>query len=552
LLTPGFQAEWEELRAACPWSTVFQSAAFVLPWLRCYEGVFAPVLVLGRDAASRLAGMLHLAVFSTSGELVFCGAQHCEYKVWLARPEANALFLEGALRALRRAFPRGRLRMDFLPPGAPVEWWQQHPRWSRQSSMRPIERHSLCLTGFEVARSPAYRKFKQRLNKLGRLGEVTLERWTHPSQMEAEMERLATLCDFRHAAQYGVRPFHDDARKAPLHLELMAVPGLLHATVLRLNGGIISVEVNTIDGSRIIHGLLGHSPFFSQYSPGRYHLLRLCALSAQEGFSRLDLTPGGEYKSDFATCSEVAYIFQVFLSSIDSLKFKLGRAAQTLGKWLLKRVCKTPEDARRAAARWAHRWRLLRVGRIPGALARMLLARLWETRELRVYRFPAEAARQLSYVPRLARNELRDLLAYAPVEAWQPTYREFLSSALERIEAGESVYTVAENGRLVHYGWVHQRRSTHLPEVSQRLELPEGSAVLYDFYTHPACRGRGFYQAALRQILAETAGAPQVRQLYIAVLANNRASRHSIEKVGFIHEKSLFRRARLFVSRSWS
>jgi RimJ/RimL family protein N-acetyltransferase len=152
----------------------------------------------------------------------------------------------------------------------------------------------------------------------------------------------------------------------------------------------------------------------------------------------------------------------------------------------------------------------------------------------------------------MARNRLGDLLAYQPAEGWQAPRQAFLREALQRIERGETVYTLVQDGRLVHYGWIHQRRQAWLPEVGLRLELPEGAVTFYDFYTHPQYRGRGFYQSALRHMLAETAASPQVRQIHIAVLAGNAPSRRSIEKVGFLYAKSFFRRVRLFSRKSWS
>jgi len=118
---PAFQTEWEELRAACPWATVFQSVRFVLAWQRCYEGAVEPLLVVGRAGGARLVGMLHLGVSVADGKVVVCGNQHCEYKVWLARPEENDGFLDAAFSALRASSPEVACDWTLCLPV---------PRWS--------------------------------------------------------------------------------------------------------------------------------------------------------------------------------------------------------------------------------------------------------------------------------------------------------------------------------------------------------------------------------------------------------------------------------------
>ena len=75
--------------------------------------------------------------------------------------------------------------------------------------------------------------------------------------------------------------------------------------------------------------------------------------------------------------------------------------------------------------------------------------------------------------------------------------------------------------------------------MAERWEAEPGTANLYDFYTHPEARGRGYYAQALRQIVAESARRPAVRQIVISVLHDNAPSRAVIEKVGFLHHESL-------------
>jgi RimJ/RimL family protein N-acetyltransferase len=69
-----------------------------------------------------------------------------------------------------------------------------------------------------------------------------------------------------------------------------------------------------------------------------------------------------------------------------------------------------------------------------------------------------------------------------------------------------------------------------------------GSAALFDFFTHPQARGKGLYQAAMQQMLHDASCIPNTSQVYISVMADNVASRHAIEKIGFKYKCSLYGR----------
>jgi len=131
------------------------------------------------------------------------------------------------------------------------------------------------------------------------------------------------------------------------------------------------------------------------------------------------------------------------------------------------------------------------------------------------------------------RDRLGDLVCFEPSQPWQDK-QAFLAEALARLERGEHVYTYVDGGRLLHSGWLIDRQAKgFMTEVQQEYHYPEGSSVLYDFYTHPECRGRGLYQACVQQMLGDVAALPGTRFVYISALSRNHASIHVIEKLGF-------------------
>ena len=138
-----------------------------------------------------------------------------------------------------------------------------------------------------------------------------------------------------------------------------------------------------------------------------------------------------------------------------------------------------------------------------------------------------------------ARDSLSDLLKFEPTERWQAK-QSFLASALRRFEAGEHAYTYALADRLLHYGWlVENQTRSFVTEVKQVIEFPDPVPVLYDFYTHPDERKRGFYQNNIAAILDDLSRANRPI-VYIMARADNWPSCHVIEKMGFNRQVSLF------------
>jgi GNAT superfamily N-acetyltransferase len=221
--------------------------------------------------------------------------------------------------------------------------------------------------------------------------------------------------------------------------------------------------------------------------------------------------------------------------------------ARQWGKSAAKAAGITPERLR-AAARFSKR--LSKVTASPRSalptLFHLMKRRLWETQEIRLYRIPASRIDRQYQQDAIRCNCVMDLLCYQPAERWQPSKRAFLSMVMSRFEEGLRVYTHAQEGRLVHYGWLTlSAAKSFLPEVQATYEYPQGSAVLWDFYTDPAHRGKGLYSRSLRQMLRDAAAAEGTEFAYIAVLADNTASRKVIEKAGFEHQASIMLRRRL-------
>lgn len=167
------------------------------------------------------------------------------------------------------------------------------------------------------------------------------------------------------------------------------------------------------------------------------------------------------------------------------------------------------------------------------ALIRSLVRRSYHTATIRLYRLELSIpAATPSSLWQVAINHLDDLDGYDPQAGWQST-KAFCQTAAERITRGETLFSISVEGTLAHYGWlISPARTIAIPEVQQTYELPAGSAYLYDFFTHPAYRNRGMYQASMQRSLAHLQTL-HCTAAYIGVDPSNLPSCRAIERLGF-------------------
>jgi RimJ/RimL family protein N-acetyltransferase len=179
-------------------------------------------------------------------------------------------------------------------------------------------------------------------------------------------------------------------------------------------------------------------------------------------------------------------------------------------------------------------------------------SRIWKRTELRVYVCSAERARAMPKVTRFRRDCWHDLECYERSAFHDQLGKdEFLRVAERRLQTRQHVYTLAEGGALLHYAWLAERQDfapdANIPDVKLGLAFlpPEGSALVWDFFTHPHARGRGLMQQSLCQSVRDAVELAGAQRVYGYVFSHNLASARAVEKVGFQHAGSLFRDVRL-------
>ena len=319
----------------------------------------------------------------------------------------------------------------------------------------------------------------------------------------------------------------------------------VYVTVTYLNETPIAAFWGAASGKTVHLGMIVHSPVLAEHSPGKLHIMQLSELLLQEGREMLDLTPGDDpWKERFASAHDEVAEATIYRSRWTRAAAYVLRGLKRRGKRYAARVGVTPDEVRETASRL----RRVRVGSVVRNIAGLVCTR----REYRVYRAERIRAEAHAFDARVHRNSLSDLIAFEPAESWQ-TRRRFLSSALQRLERGEAVYTLKIDGRLAHSGWmVADQADSYMSEVQQSLSLPPGSVLLSNFYTDPGFRGRGLYRATIGHMLRTAFADAATRYAYIGVLADNRPSRHVIEAAGFEYQRSYFFRRCLGAERKWA
>lgn len=541
----GFRGNWAALQAECPWATSFQGCDFVTTWYRVYVDLYSPIIVRQVDTTGALVGLLTLATQHDNGELVVAGAHQAEYHGWLARPEDGDGFISQALDLLRRNYPYATLTFKFLPPDIPVGWLASPSPWSGLALKRHHKRPLIEFgDGASIAASLKKKSNKSRINRLKRLGELEFRELHTPGEFDSVIDQIADQYDFRQGAINASVPFREDPLKKTFLRELMQHPGVLHISALMLEDAPIAAVIANCEKDTVSVGVFSHSPFYAKHSPGKFHLLFLGAALSEQGFTSLDLTPGGAWKDRFATTFDEVLEVTVHFSNVVARRGRWAVAFEAVASKFLKWVSIKPETIRALPAELEK----VTADKIMQRVRRWL----WDTQEFRLYSMDIKTAGTARAEPTMSVNCLGDLLRFAPSEDWQ-TRDTFLSQALCRLEDGDRVYSVSDENALLHSGWASDHvKESYFTEVGQTYEYPSGSSVFYDFYTSPKSRGQGLYQKSLGQMLQESAQCEGIEKVFISVLADNAASRHVIEKRGFKFQNSFYRTVRLGMERRWT
>ncbi|UCD84910.1 MAG: GNAT family N-acetyltransferase, partial [Deltaproteobacteria bacterium] len=107
-----------------------------------------------------------------------------------------------------------------------------------------------------------------------------------------------------------------------------------------------------------------------------------------------------------------------------------------------------------------------------------------------------------------------------------------------RLNQGEICGTAWFNSEIVSYCWLVFRQA-EVGEIDQVIKLRSDELYLYDAFTLPEYRGKGFFPALLTAVLSFAKSQDYTRALIFS-LRDNRPSVRGIEKAGFCLLKSIY------------
>lgn len=507
LADPAFRERWAALHADCPWSSVFQSPGFLIPWYRVYRPVFEPVLAWRETAGGGLTGLLPLAVARDGGAWQVAGAPQAEYQAWLARPEDDRAFVGDALAALRESGMAGPLTFAYLPPETPLDW-ARSPPWRRLCQIEPWSR-PLRRIDEDAGASLKKKSNKSRLNRLARIGPLRFERITERAALEQVIEPIEIAYDLRQAAVHGGRPFREDPLKRAFHLALLEQPGVLHVTLLWAGDRLLAAHIGAADRSVVHNGIIAFDLPDAALSPGKVHQMLMFRDMAEDGIGFFDLTPGGDpWKERFAT--EHQTVFRLTLHE---------------NAWR-KRAAEAERQAKASVRRL-----LGRVGVDPSGLRARLSGERREE-QVALYRMSAESLPVPQGGGPLAVDCLADLVAYEP-RAGAKSLQRFAREATGRLEAGQRAYTAQEAGRLVFCGWlIETPAKMPVTPFEARLEHPPGRVVLRIEDVASGGLAADRLGAGLTQMLTAAAAVEGAREILVGLPASAPALRAAAEALG--------------------
>lgn len=540
-----FCEDWRRLSVVCPWASVFQEVEFVKTWYSTYKTRYQPVLVTEANEKGEKTGLFTLAIDMDSGELVPAGDRYTEYAAWLAAPGNGDGFIESAIEKLREKFPNRTLTLLFAPPALPVKWTNRGSRFSGNCHITTQPR-GLMEVGDGSAFKEALRKRNQnKINRLKRIGDVQFTRIEDPEELQEVIDEIFCYQKLRLRAVYNTTNLAHDHLKKTFFLNLMRLPGMLHVTVLRVGDKLVSGQIHMHNRDQVLLGLITHSPFYSRFSPGTLHLLMLGSELAKKGVPTFDLTPGGEYKDRYATAHDDAYVLRIFFNRAHCIKYKISRKFRGGLKRLARALKILPPALAAQTTLLDYQEKFssldLKMTGMLSEIGRILKRSLRHTDNSSIYIYNLEQIDLSSGSSPMNRDQIPDLLAYQPMETWQPPVNIFLKLAMRNLETGHHVFTRVEDEKLVQFAWLTVPQTIN-PAIEDEWyrTLPVEAAVITDFYSY--LDDEDSIRASLIQLLHEASQLPNIKYAYICVPADDFSLKHAVEEVGFTYLYSLFRR----------
>ena len=132
----------------------------------------------------------------------------------------------------------------------------------------------------------------------------------------------------------------------------------------------------------------------------------------------------------------------------------------------------------------------------------------------------------------IRRGQFSDLKHFVNDSLTLPVRRNFLASALDKLNNGEKLYVVEKNNRMIRYAWAKISKRIDLHDIRSHLDLIDRSGLIFVSQTPNDREGYDIYSTVLCRIIDdfEKEG---ISEIYTYCLSRDIDSMKIIEKAGF-------------------
>jgi GNAT superfamily N-acetyltransferase len=500
-----FIASWTQLAQEDTKVTVIQEPPFVITWYKQYQDQFEPIVLLGNDLEGNLVGLMPLARSLQNGTITHAGYREGQYHGWISKPEIDEEFPVACVIAVKNMFKCRVWRWGWLPPGSSVNWLNSKSLSENNIYVKYREQKSPLWDLHDTKKLDELledESIQSKINSYQQRGDFHLERVRDKEKTRQLMPMMGSQYDFRQEAVHGTTPFLSDANKTDFYIERQNYPDANHFTVLWADGNPVAFHYGACDRYTVYLGLSLFDPSEVKNSPGSLLLLELLKMLRDEGYRYIDLTPSGdEYKGRYANAYQSVYSPTFYFKRSDKIKADIRERSREIAQKSLTKLSINTESVDRTFSYF------LKIKNKPKTMTwkksfNAFIRSIYEHHIIIYYRrnFTQNEPNEVSY-PEVRVQRYEDLLTYTRFGDGL-TRRELISRASGRFARGDILYTITQDGVLACYNWMAMGgRHYRIEIIDMTFHSPEGSILLYDTYTDPRFRQRGFAKKILMQMI---------------------------------------------------
>jgi CelD/BcsL family acetyltransferase involved in cellulose biosynthesis len=551
-----FRRQWSHLVYEMESPAVFYTWEWAQAVARAYAPTTQPLLFAAyRDQL--LIGVVAFACDMTSRKVWFLTASTADYCDFVSAPRDRAEFIEVVVGELRKLGIR-EFRLANLPADS-----------ASATVLQPSARN--C--GYTVFARPAYlcaqvsfdssearqkigqdvrNKLKRTAKALSGMGTITVEHSATSDQFTAEFPQYSTAHVARFLATGRISNLMSCQRRAFLVdlARLLTEQGWLAFSTLKLEGRTFAWNY----GFKFAGTWFWYQPAFDpelhRFSPG-VHLLCEVLRQASEDTetSIVDMGLGDEgYKARYANAGRQI----LHITASRSRRRKAWESSRYRAAELVKRSPGLERRLRQSRSQMSvFRKRIATTGFADSGRFYFSRFMRYFFNAARVYFFEWNAPQILDSDPQVSLQPLSIALLASAAMAYENEHEivEYLLRSARMHSGGtEGFALINSEGVPVHFCWIAPFNGFRLDELGQVLQEPEvGSVLLFDSWTPPTLRGRGYYTQCISLVASHLLNKGKHPWTYST--AARSSSFRGIQRAGFVPRFSLVRKKRLHLDR---